>query len=433
MAKKGLRVFILLLLLGAGVGLFFSKEISHYVEDWKNRGANEARVSLPPPIEEGANVQIPNKGTAGQVGIAPPDFGNIFGLGGQNGSAELGGNLDNLLNTTVQGGSNATAQPDSNDNSRGLAYNPTNATNATNATSAIGAESFSHGASSLGIDGVEVSTESGQPARVGGFAPPLHEDMVVSRRFVDAVAHSLVNSFYPAGTSPANPGSGGYSTLNLRSLNVNYGVETQGYFKKGRLETLNYVMAPSMLEALYRLYIDDFMLSMQAAANRDERDLGGIMRALNKAEQREMYEYYAKRASGLSAVFEATAASPVIAEKLDVYYLAAVEALQKNNAFMQATQNKQENTNSVQAVSTYNQAAKEYQSSVQKRERAYDALLSSLKRYPGVRNLNDSDVIYAAAWIHRRLADGSAEAQSIATAARIFDNLALRLRLASEQ
>ena len=187
-----------------------------------------------------------------------------------------------------------------------------------------------------------------------------------------------------------------------------------------------------MLEALYRLYIDDFMEAMQAAANNNENDLNGKMRVLSKPEQRDMYAFYANQASGLAAVFEATAASPAIAQKLDAYYAAAVEALQKNNAFMEATQAKQENINSAQVNSAYNQAAKAYQNSVQKREQARATLLTALQRYPGVRSLDDANVIYAAAWINRRLADGSAENASIYTAARIFDKLASRFRLASQ-
>ena len=117
---------------------------------------------------------------------------------------------------------------------------------------------------------------------------------------------------------------------------------------------------------------------------------------------------------------------------MDAYYAAAVEALQKNNAFMEATQAKQENINSAQVNSAYNQAAKAYQNSVQKREQARATLLTALQRYPGVRSLDDANVIYAAAWINRRLADGSAENASISTAARIFDKLASRFRLASQ-
>ena len=406
MAKKALKLIVLLVLLAGGVGLFFSKDISLYIKEWKNRGANEARVSLPSPANSG-NAQLPNTGSAGQVGIAPPDLAGVFGFNGQNASVEGSGNATFPADFSNEGLENT--------NDATIPELPMDSAN--------------------GIEGIEVKTESGQSARVGGVAPALHEDVVVSRRFINDLANSLVNAYYPASVnvnSQVTPGLSGYSTLNLRSLNVNYGAETQGFFKKGRLETLQYIMAPSMLEALYRLYIDDFMEAMQAAANNNEKDLNGKMRVLSKPEQREMYAFYAKQASGLAAVFEATAASPAIAQKLDAYYAAAVEALQKNNAFMEATQAKQENINSAQVNSAYNQAAKAYQNSVQKREQARATLLTALQRYPGVRSLDDANVIYAAAWINRRLADGSAENASISTAARIFDKLASRFRLASQ-
>ncbi len=406
MAKEALKLVVLLVLLAGGVSLFFSKDVGRYIQEWKNRGANEARVSMPPPANTN-NAQISNTGSAEQAGITPPDLGSIFGLNGQNASRENDGS--NSFNATA---SNNGAE--------------------NNANSTISASALDNAS---GMDGVEVKTESGQAARVGGVAPPLHEDMVVSRRFIYDLASSLVNAYYPASVSAnsqINPGVG-YSTLNLRFLNVNYGAETRRFFKKGRLETLQYIMAPSMLEALYSLYIDDFMAAMQTAANNNEKELNGKLRALTKPEQREMYAYYAKQAAGIAAVFEATVASPAIAQKLDAYYEAAVQALQKNNAFMEATQAKQENANSKAASSAYNQAAKAYQNSVQKREQARATLLTALQRYPGVRNLDDANVVYAAAWINRRLADGSAENASISIAARIFNNLASRLRLASQQ
>ena len=411
MAKKALKFIVLLVLLAGGVGLFFSKDVSQYIQEWKNRGANEARVSLPPPANT-SNGQPQNTGDAKQLGLVPPDLGGVYGFNGQN--ASLANGNGTLFNATL----------------------PADASNEgiNNVDNATLSEPFMESAN--GIDGIEVKTESGQAARVGGVAPPLHEDVVVSRRFVDDLAKSLVSAYYPASVNvnkQTNPGAGGYSNLSLRALNVNYGAETHGFFKKGRLETLRYIMAPSMLEALYRMYIDDFMAAMELAANTNEKDLNGKLRVLSKPEQREMYAYYARQATGLAAVFEATAASPAIAQKLDAYYAAAVEATQNNNAFMQATQAKQENPGSAQANGVYNQAAKAYQSSVQKREQARGTLLTALQRYPGVRNLDDANIIYAAAWINRRLSDGSGENASISTAARIFKNLASRFQLASKR
>ena len=58
MAKKALKLIVLLVLLAGGVGLLFSKDVGRYIQEWKNRGANEARVSLPLP--ENTNNLLPD-------------------------------------------------------------------------------------------------------------------------------------------------------------------------------------------------------------------------------------------------------------------------------------------------------------------------------------------------------------------------------------
>ena len=83
MAKKALKFIVLLVLLAGGVGLFFSKDVSQYIQEWKNRGANEERVSLPPPANT-SNGQPQNTGDAKQLGLVPPDLGGVYGFNGQN-------------------------------------------------------------------------------------------------------------------------------------------------------------------------------------------------------------------------------------------------------------------------------------------------------------------------------------------------------------
>ena len=69
-----------------------------------------------------------------------------------------------------------------------------------------------------------------------------------------------------------------------------------------------------------------------------------------------------------------------------------------------------------------------YEQSVIEREAARSELLRNLKRYPGVRALDDSSILYTAGWINRRLADKSADMDNLAAVSRILTSLAERMR-----
>ena len=306
-----------------------------------------------------------------------------------------------------------------------------NATSA-NATGAVG---LSEGS---GLPGeVSVTTESGRTAKVGGMSLPVHEDSVISSTVIEDLARRLVNSYYPAG-SFAGANSGELLSLSLRTLNLHYATRTESYFKKSRLDTLRYVLAPSMLEALYQLYVGKLIEDMQRIASSEPRELGGVERVLKPAEQREMFRSYAGLASGVAGVLEACVASPGISEKLDSYYQAATVAAARNVDYLESAQVREEarrlgGEKLARANQVYEKAMLRHQQSIVAREQAKDDLLGALRKYPHVRNLDDGNIIYTAAWINRRLADHSADNQSLAAAARVLNNLAARFKAAGAQ
>ena len=277
---------------------------------------------------------------------------------------------------------------------------------------------------------MEVTSSSGQQVQVGGIAPPLHEDSVVSNGFIADLASFLVNSYYPPGTHSNASGGKGYASTSLLGLNVRYGTDLNDFFKRDRAETLKYVLAPSMLEALYRLYANRFLATMQQIASEDTRLFKGGSRKMTESEQRMMFSYYSAAASGVAAVFEACASSPSIVRHLDAYYAASLEAYNKNKEYIEASiaNDQAEPGQAADAKVVLAGAKTVYEQSVIERENARNELLRNLKRYPGVRALDDSNILYTAAWINRRLADKSADADNLAAVSRILTSLAERMR-----
>ena len=382
-----LRIFLMLILLAIGASLFFYKDITNYYREWKKPGSSEESIALP------QNMGNSSTEGSGFPALAP---------GQPEGSAQPAGQIPTeeeamaLLNQRLSNG-----------------------TENGGASSGQAAEG-----------GMEVTSSSGQQVKVGGIAPPLHEDSVVSNGFIADLASFLVNSYYPPGTHANASGGKGYTSASLLGLNVRYGTELGEFFKRDRAETLKYVLAPSMLEALYRLYANRFLATMQQIASEDTRLFKGGSRKMTESEQRMMFSYYSTAASGVAAVFEACASSPSIVRHLDAYYAASLEAYNKNKEYIEASiaNDQAEPGQAADAKVVLAGAKTVYEQSVIERENARNELLRNLKRYPGVRALDDSNILYTAAWINRRLADKSADADNLAAVSRILTSLAERMR-----
>ena len=410
--KTILRIIVLLVLAAVGVSLFFYKDITNYYREWQTRGSSEESIALPSQPQNG-ETGLPGNGLSdpgqNQTGTTPN-----YGLTAPD-PANLPGPEAYIFTANAQ---NATGEGILSVLNNGLA----------NGTAALSGE---EGAplTPAPVGGVEVTSSSGQQVQVGGVAPPLHEDSVVSKRFVYDLASFMVSSYYPPGTHN-NAKSTGYVNTSLFTMNVHYGAEANKFFNRSRVETLQYVLAPSMLEALYRLYASNLLATMQQIAGQEERQFKGGPRLMTDAEQRMMFNHYAVLADGVAAVFEACAASPAITQRLDAYYLAAVDAYAKNQAYIQASiAHEQAQPSAVADAKVALTGAKAvYEQSVIKRESARDELLRNLKRYPGVRALDDSNILYSAGWINRRLADKSADSDALAAVSRILNNLAERMR-----
>ena len=279
-------------------------------------------------------------------------------------------------------------------------------------------------------------------AEVGAVIPPLKADSTVTPRFVSDLAEFLVNAYYPKGTHPAAANSG-ISTLALKSMNLRYGGALVGLNKpvddpaERRKFVLRYVMMPSMIRALYSLYVDAFLSHMVREAGELERTpQGGEARKISPREQAEMFNIYATHTRTLAAIFRACAADREIERHMLVYWDAEKATQDADMAFQEAQEARELAQSGgagdpAEARAGADKAGTSYRDAVIKRENARSALISVLRGHPGVRGLGDDQMLYAVAWIERRLREIPNALNALDAISNMLDNLAARMEALS--
>ena len=283
-----------------------------------------------------------------------------------------------------------------------------------------------------------VDVGGGRTAEVGAVIPPVRADSTVTPRFVTDLAEFLVNGYYPKDTHPAATGSG-ISIISLKSLNLRYGGALVGLNKpvddpaERRKFVLRYVMMPSMIRALYALYADTFTSTMTAEADKLLRTpQNASPRQISPRERAEMFNIYAAHTRTLSSIFRACAADREIGKYMLAYWDAEETTLAADLEFQNAQEARelaQRNGSAdfAAARDAADKAGSAYRDAIIKRESARSALISILRGHPGVRGLGDDQMLYAVAWVQRRLHEIPNALSAIDTMSNVLDNMAGRM------
>ena len=418
--RTGLRVLILLVLVGAVAALNYAN-----LDFLFRMPTNTAEVEIPRSdanAEKTVSDQVENSGdgreispqgpnTAATKNALPVQTATTSSSASANATTPAGIKAGQVQQTPPAAAQNAT----------------TPAPNATRDQPGVQARS-----------GSLVDLGDGRTAEVGAVIPPLTADSTVTPRFINDLAEFLINAYYPKGTHPAATNSG-ISTLGLKSLNLRYGGALVGLNKpvddpaQRRKFVLGYVMMPSMIRALYSLYIDTFISSLTRKAGELERTpRDGAPRKISPREQAEMFNIYAAHTRTLAAIFRACAADREISRHMRAYWDAENATLDADLAFQEA-QEAHELTRSggagdpAAAKAKSDSAGLAYRDAVIKRENARSSLISTLRGHPGVRGLGDDQMLYAVAWVQRRLQDTPNALNALDAISSMLDNLAGRL------
>lgn len=260
------------------------------------------------------------------------------------------------------------------------------------------------------------------------------DDTVVRIGFINSLAEWMAKNYIPPSKSTVS----GSINVTLQSLNMRYGVGMTGLSWKGedpqtaRSAILRYVFTPSMLDALYRLYIDRFMKALS-----EELSVRRHNNVLTLKQKQEFYCLYATQFRGISSILQGIATVPNFVQKVDDIKLAAKRVVDTNTKyvnFVSCTDKCKELGNNVelqQLTKKVTAASKAYQQAIIARERMIKALILSIKQHSSTRILDDSNILFLANWVYRRVKSDPGNIDAVLQASTVFLDLAKRFEMTS--
>ena len=244
---------------------------------------------------------------------------------------------------------------------------------------------------------------------VGGpraTAPPVRGDSVISRAFIDDLAQSLIEGFWPQGSHPSARDHG-VVTTNLKWLNTRYGAEMRGLeppggrTPEGRQRLLHYLFMPSMVEGLLGVYQEPLIQAMNARAESPGPDRA----AFSAHDKAEMYRIYSGLSGAVAGVVRAYYATPAMERRVNAYLELEQQCHEAGTAFRDAR--------FASGGRPVDEAVSQrYQRLVTQREQAKTQVAAALRRGADTRGLGTEALVYVASWLARRSPDQSAGLQS---------------------
>ncbi len=273
-----------------------------------------------------------------------------------------------------------------------------------------------------------------------GLSSVPNEDSVIRLGFVNDLAHTLVSNYWPKGTHPAATTSG-VALAGIKTLNTRYGSSLKGFswsdpgnMIEARRGILNYVLSPSMINGLSKVYTEPLMQAIQQETQAARRGPTGQERPLSAAEVKEMYNLYAKRMQGVSGLLTTYSENPEVAQKVSIY----MEKLRVSNEvqarFIEAAQASEQAQNSqgqanapAGTAAAMAQANKDYQKAMAELEQARNQAIETVRgKNQNLRALDNDTMLYGLTWAYRHTARAADKLPAIRAAADSLSQLSNR-------
>ncbi|MCJ2164000.1 MULTISPECIES: hypothetical protein [unclassified Pseudodesulfovibrio] len=246
------------------------------------------------------------------------------------------------------------------------------------------------------------------------------EDKMITFTFVESLADYLLHRFQPR-NSKGKPDS----LASIISLNKYYGRELDGFAVTGddiqgaRKIVLDYAFNPAMLETLYNLYAQAFMVHLVDTAANSEREYvvgdSKERRTLTNEEIQSMLRLNSRRIERTAELFQAIADDPGITE-MAAKYRRASKAVERANSQLQTAISDEKNTA---------EAGERLKQAILLRERTKAEIVTHLKQV--CQTCTESEVFYLSQWAYRRVLNEPEEKlKAFGTAAKIMEDLAGR-------
>jgi hypothetical protein len=274
---------------------------------------------------------------------------------------------------------------------------PLNATPTTDAANASGAD--------------EAAGNATAEANATETVPPADE--IVRRDFVSDACDYLVARYLP-GNSPKNPAGKGRFDLNVKSVNMRYGIDFPGLnvdsvdILGARQSIFRHVLKEPVLESLYRTYTPLFLDSLDATL----REAGH-----NDAQRSEMLTLLATRLRAIGRTVAGLAATGDVGPLVEKY-LADIESVsQAHLAFWNV---QAENA----SATARDEASARIKTTIQTREISRQRLLQAIVKTTNPKGMDASELIYLAQWMHRRQMENPQWRDASGTAGRLLVKVA---------
>lgn len=271
-------------------------------------------------------------------------------------------------------------------------------------------------------------------------------DAVVTMGFVNDFAMYLAEHYWPQGTHMAARNAP-VSTASIGALNQRYGVDLTGFaatrtrdgkrdFYRDRQLVLNYVLRPSMVSALTKLYADRFAEQLAFLGKQQQRTRNGKHAGMSDKEVADMLRYYADYASSTGVALMTYAennSAPGLLRKLDASQQAVYAANSNMHETRYAFEIAEEDGKSAETIrkakADMEKSEKEYRLAMLELEKARQDTVTLMSQGKAAA-LDPDSLIYIAAWSARR---GPGSGASLVSAAKAADYTAYVLEEKAEE
>lgn len=250
---------------------------------------------------------------------------------------------------------------------------------------------------------------------------PLHkkvtEDTVVQPKFITDLSHLLVNAYHPKGSHPAASNESKL-LLDAKVINVHYGIEMTGLswsgddLAVGRRSVMRYALRPTMINALYALYKERFITTINTDIEEATRNFDGAERNLTPKERAAFYRLTAKQLRATAGVIKSCAKVNSAMADVAVWLQAERDVLTANQRFQSALHDYQvsKDMNATPSVTDAAEAkmkaqGEAYEKAIRDREAYKASLAKMIRNYKWTKDQDDETNLYIASWVFRRSKD----------------------------
>jgi hypothetical protein len=232
------------------------------------------------------------------------------------------------------------------------------------------------------------------------------EDSHVTLDFLDDLIAMAVEQYHPA-QSIANPTSRGRLDLSAKTLNMRYGLSLEGLndgkedMPSARQTILSYVLSPSTLDFLFKLYGHECILKAEEQIGAKIKQFPAESsshesRRLTPSEQREFFQLCGKKLQDLGEIFKAISSSDHFTSNVENYLRLRQELNEAYYTFWGLKDSQADQNNIDQAANTIKKAILAF-------DQSRKALVASIvtKAHPSM--TGEGDILYIAKWAYRRV------------------------------